>query len=94
MFRDHTITVHCTIALVMGLQFRYQRAKLYREVAMGEKHHMTVSQGEGGKGSSCAVCVIISTFLLSEGKLSNLRFLLACLLGIYVCHYIYNQGFI
>ena len=39
----------------MGLQFRYQRAKLYREVAMGEKHHMTVSQGEGGKGSSCAV---------------------------------------
>ena len=40
-------------------------------------------------------CMIISTiFLLSEGKLSNLRFLLACLLGIYVCHYIYNQGFI
>ena len=39
--------------------------------------------------------MIISTvFLLSEGKLSNLRFLLACLLGIYVCHYIYNQGFI
>ena len=31
--------------LVMALQFRYQRAKLYREVAMGEKHHMTVSQG-------------------------------------------------
>ena len=55
MLRDHTVTVHCTTALVMGLQFRYQRAKLYREVAMGEKHHMTVSQGEGGKGSPCAI---------------------------------------
>ena len=22
---------------------------------MGEKHHMTVSQGEGGKGSPCAI---------------------------------------
>lgn len=72
----------------MGLQFRYQRAKLYREVAMGEKHHMTVSQGEGGRGSSCLLsCMVISAiFLLSEGKLSNLRFLLACLIGIYVCY--------
>lgn len=33
-------------ALVMLIQFRYQRAKLYRQVAMGEKHHLTVSQGE------------------------------------------------
>lgn len=31
---------------VMMLQFRYQRAKLYRQVAMGKKHHMSVSQGE------------------------------------------------
>ena len=70
----------------MGLQFRYQRAKLYREVAMGEKHHMTVSQGEGGRGLILSLsCMVISAiFLLSEGKLSNLRFLLACLIGIYV----------
>jgi uncharacterized BrkB/YihY/UPF0761 family membrane protein len=27
----------------MALQFRYQRAKMYRKVALGLKHHMSVS---------------------------------------------------
>lgn len=31
---------------VMALQFRYQRAKLYRDVAMGHSHRMTISQGK------------------------------------------------
>lgn len=30
---------------VMLLQFRYQRAKLYRQVAMGKSHPLSVSQG-------------------------------------------------
>lgn len=30
----------------MALQFRYQRAKMYRKVALGLKHHMSVSHGE------------------------------------------------
>lgn len=30
---------------VMALQFRYQRAKMYRKVALGLKHHMSVSHG-------------------------------------------------
>ena len=34
----------CT-GLVMALQFRYQRAKMYRKVALGLKHHMSVSHG-------------------------------------------------
>ncbi len=39
------ITAIFFIAFVMLLQFRYQRAKLYRQVAMGKKHHLSVSQG-------------------------------------------------
>jgi len=41
------ITQHCSVCtgFVMLLQFRYQRAKLYRQVAMGKKHHLSVSQG-------------------------------------------------
>ncbi len=34
------------LGIVMGLQFRYQRAKLYRQVSMGEKHPMSISQGQ------------------------------------------------
>ena len=34
----------CT-GFVMALQFRYQRAKMYRKVALGLKHHMSVSHG-------------------------------------------------
>ena len=30
---------------VMALQFRYQRAKFYKTIAMGRRHHMSVSQG-------------------------------------------------
>ena len=33
------------LGFVMMLQFRYQRAKLYRHIAMGKKHHLSVSQG-------------------------------------------------
>ena len=33
------------LGLVMGLQFRHQRSKLYREVAMGEKHLLSITQG-------------------------------------------------
>ena len=29
----------------MGLQFRHQRGKLYRQVAMGEKHLLSITQG-------------------------------------------------
>ena len=34
------------VGCVMTLQFRYQRAKLYRQVAMGQSHTMSISQGE------------------------------------------------
>ena len=34
------------VGFVMALQFRYQRAKMYRKVALGLKHHMSVSHGE------------------------------------------------
>jgi len=44
-FKNQFMLFTFCLTLVMGLQFRYQRAKLYRQVAMGEKHHMTVSQG-------------------------------------------------
>ncbi|XP_064392417.1 ion channel TACAN-like [Halichondria panicea] len=43
MFRSQFLLFTCVLAMVMLIQFRYQRAKLYRQVAMGEKHHMTVS---------------------------------------------------
>ena len=29
----------------MIVQFVYQRAKLYREIAMGKSHHMVITQG-------------------------------------------------
>ena len=32
--------------LVMGLQFRHQQTKLYREVAMGEKHLLSITRGK------------------------------------------------
>ena len=35
----------CCAGCVMALQFRYQKSKLYRQVAMGQSHQMTVSQG-------------------------------------------------
>lgn len=54
----------------MALQFRYQRAKLYREVAMGTKHHMAISQ---------------DGLAPSEIKTSGLKKrLLMCLVGVYV----------
>lgn len=36
----------CVLGCVMTLQFFYQRAKLYRQVAMGQTHHMVVTQGK------------------------------------------------
>lgn len=54
----------------MALQFRYQRAKLYREVAMGTKHHMAISQ---------------DGLAPSEIKTSGLKKrLLMCLVGVYL----------
>ena len=67
----------------MGLQFRYQKAKLYRQVAMGEKHHMSISQGTisdyhlGSLLSQCLhvdeICVIFSSTLHLQ-LYSNLTF--------------------
>lgn len=62
-FRTQLLIFTCCLSFVMGLQFRYQQGKLYREVAMGVKHHMSVSQGM---------------------KISTIKQLLFCLIGVYV----------
>lgn len=42
-FKQQFMLFSTLLSLVMGLQFRYQRAKMYRKVALGLKHHMSVS---------------------------------------------------
>lgn len=43
-FKAQIMLFSFCLSCVMTLQFRYQRAKLYRQVAMGKTHHMSVSQ--------------------------------------------------
>ena len=43
--RDGLNVLCPSVGFVMALQFRYQRAKMYRKVALGLKHHMSVSHG-------------------------------------------------
>jgi hypothetical protein len=42
-FKNQFMLFTTILSLVMALQFRYQRAKMYRKVALGLKHHMSVS---------------------------------------------------
>ena len=79
-----------TLGLVMGLQFRHQRSKLYRQVAMGEKHLLSITQGK------CIIKNILFTyancfwfhfFLDMKPTVSN--FLISCLVGIYIFQF-YN----
>ena len=62
----------------MALQFRYQRAKMYRKVALGLKHHMSVSHGRQG---DLEIFGIIYSSLESKLVIKNL---LLGLVGVYV----------
>jgi hypothetical protein len=42
-FKNQFMLFTTILSFVMALQFRYQRAKMYRKVALGLKHHMSVS---------------------------------------------------
>lgn len=42
-FKNQFMLFSTILSFVMALQFRYQRAKMYRKVALGMKHHMSVS---------------------------------------------------
>ena len=78
----------------MGLQFRYQRAKMYREVALGLKHHMSISQGMPAHTHTCINLLVVIIVLCSlprpnipnkEGKLA-IRNLLFALVVVYVSY--------
>lgn len=43
-FKSQFMLFTTILSIVMALQFRYQRAKMYRKVALGLQHHMSVSQ--------------------------------------------------
>ena len=72
----------------MTLQFRYQRAKMYRKVALGLKHHMSVSHG---KQACMYVYLLTSVFpCFLESKLA-IKNLLVGLIGVYVSGNAYNS---
>lgn len=73
----------------MLLQFRYQRAKLYRQVAMGTKHHLSVSQGDLANLIGQPLVYNHDAFLLLDMKISDMKVLLLCLLLVYLFQF-YN----
>lgn len=73
------------VGFVMMLQFRYQRAKLYRQIAMGKKHHLSVSQGI--KLHTNLLYVMSSCF--ADMTVSNLKILIMFLIIVYVFQF-YN----
>ena len=73
------VCVCVCVGFVMALQFRYQRAKMYRKVALGLKHHMSVSHGKDIT-RDCIISCKLAFSLFSESKfaIKNLLLGLAC----------------
>ena len=65
----------------MALQFVYQRAKLYRQIAMGKTHHMVVTQGIWGRDCGWSLLCPLESRV---GIVFDFSFLVVCLIGIYV----------
>lgn len=58
-FKTQFMLFTCFLTFVMGLQFRYQRGKLYRQIAMGQKHPLSLSkEGEKIKPSKMSILVV------------------------------------
>lgn len=64
-FKSQFLLFSCVLSFVMLLQFRYQRAKLYRHIAMGKKHHLSVSQDMNSKLANMRILLacLISVYL-------------------------------
>ena len=73
----------------MGLQFRHQQAKLYREVAMGEKHLLSITRGKYLYILSCIPALLNSSLFSLDMRPSVSNFLVTCLVGIYIFQF-YN----
>lgn len=62
-FKGQFLLFSCVLSFVMMLQFRYQRAKLYRHIAMGKKHHLSISQDMKVASMRTLLACLISVYL-------------------------------
>lgn len=62
-FKTQFLLFSCVLSLVMLLQFRYQRAKLYRHIAMGKTHHLSISQDMKLASMRVLLACLISVYL-------------------------------